>query len=156
MKLLGSVIYVTSSFCSFVFDWSLLSTLDSLLFCSFMITPERSIFKLGCSIEIISKSWKNCVWTMVFFCGMINMLGGFCGSRPFFRIRPDSNRRRYKPADVPSAALAAGQLTRMAERAELKSDTHRVRLAKPPAPGPSGFTLHIVVIRTGLEPVLQP
>ena len=34
-----------------------------------------------------------------------------------------------KPADLQSAAIAARRLTRMAERAELESDTSRVRLA---------------------------
>ena len=34
-----------------------------------------------------------------------------------------------KPADLQSAAIAARQLTHMAERAELESDTLRVRLA---------------------------
>ena len=30
---------------------SLLSTLDSLLLCVFMITPARRLFKMGCSIR---------------------------------------------------------------------------------------------------------
>ena len=34
-----------------------------------------------------------------------------------------------KPADLQSAAIAARRLTHMAERAELESDTLRVRLA---------------------------
>ena len=34
-----------------------------------------------------------------------------------------------KPADLQSAAIAARRLTHMAERAELESDTHWVRLA---------------------------
>ena len=34
-----------------------------------------------------------------------------------------------KPADLQSAAIAARRLTHMAERAELESDTQRVRLA---------------------------
>ena len=34
-----------------------------------------------------------------------------------------------KPADLQSAAMAARRLTHMAERAELESDTLRVRLA---------------------------
>ena len=34
-----------------------------------------------------------------------------------------------KPADLQSAAIAARRLTHMAERAELESDTRRVRLA---------------------------
>ncbi len=44
----------------------------------------------------------------------------------------------------------------VAERAELESDTDiSVRSAKPAAPEPSGFTLHLfVVMPRGLEPVL--
>ena len=34
-----------------------------------------------------------------------------------------------KPADLQSAAIATKRLTHMAERAELESDTQRVRLA---------------------------
>ena len=50
MQLLGSIIYVTSTF--FGFDWGgLLSTLDSLLFCIFMIHPPFTICKMGCFIR---------------------------------------------------------------------------------------------------------
>ena len=56
--------------------------MDSLLFCSFMITQESVFFKLGYSIEMLAKCWNNCVWTQDFFCGMIVMLGGFRRWRP--------------------------------------------------------------------------
>ena len=42
---------------------SLLSTLDSLLFCIFMIHPGSQFFKMGCSIRIDAKSWRKWVWT---------------------------------------------------------------------------------------------
>ena len=77
MKLLGSVIYVTSAFCGFVCEGSLLSTLDSLLCCAFIILWNFAFFKLGCSIELRDKCWKPCAWTQVFFCDMIFLLGGF-------------------------------------------------------------------------------
>ena len=63
MKLLGSIIYVTSTFYRFVFEGSFTCTLDSLLFCIFMIHPVSPIFKMGCSIRMGAKSWRNCVWT---------------------------------------------------------------------------------------------
>ena len=59
MQLLGSIIYITSSFYRFVFSWSLLSTLDSLLFCIFIIHPVFSFFKMGCSIRNDAKSYEN-------------------------------------------------------------------------------------------------
>ena len=82
MKLLGSVIYITSAFYRFVCEGSLLSTLDSLLFCSFIIHRKWTVFKLGCSIEITAKCWNNCEWTQVFFCDMMVMLGGFRAWKP--------------------------------------------------------------------------
>ena len=59
MQLLGSIIYVTSTFYRFVFDGSLLSTLDSLLFCIFIIHPEYYICKMGCSIRKRPKSYEK-------------------------------------------------------------------------------------------------
>ncbi len=44
MKLLGSIIYVTSTF--YGFEGEFVSTLDSLLFCIFILTPESGIFKM--------------------------------------------------------------------------------------------------------------
>ena len=38
---------------------SLLSTLDSLLFCIFIIHPVRAVFKMGCYIRIYAKSYEN-------------------------------------------------------------------------------------------------
>ena len=38
---------------------SLLSTLDSLLFCIFIIHLVFSFFKMGCSIRMDAKSWRN-------------------------------------------------------------------------------------------------
>ncbi len=49
MQLLGSIIYVTSTF--YCFEGSLLSTLDSLLFCIFMIPLNGLIFKMEYSIK---------------------------------------------------------------------------------------------------------
>ena len=90
-------------FLQFCFCGSLLSTLDSLLFCSFIIPPESLFFKLGCSIEIPSKCWQNCVWTQVFFCDMIIMLGGFCKrSRPFFITDCCARVSRPHPPDAVS------------------------------------------------------
>ena len=57
MQLLGSIIYITSSF--YGFEGSLLSTLDSLLFCSFIIHPEFDFCKMGSSIRIHAKSYEN-------------------------------------------------------------------------------------------------
>ncbi len=56
MQLLGSIIYITSAFYRF---GSLLSTLDSLLFCIFIIHPDFGFFKMGCSIRITVKSYEN-------------------------------------------------------------------------------------------------
>ena len=56
MKLLGSIIYVTSAFYRF---GSLLSTLDSLLFCIFIIHPVFNFCKMGCSIRMKAKSYEN-------------------------------------------------------------------------------------------------
>ena len=56
MKLLGSIIYVTSAFYRF---GSLLSTLDSLLFCIFIIHLKFVFFKMGCSIRMDAKSYEN-------------------------------------------------------------------------------------------------
>ena len=50
MKLLGSIIYLTSAFYSFE-GVGLLSTLDSLLLCAFMITQVFGLFKMGCYIR---------------------------------------------------------------------------------------------------------
>ena len=58
MKLLGSGICITSTFYSLDGE-SLLSTLDSLLFGSFMITPDKGFFKMVCSIRMGTKSWRN-------------------------------------------------------------------------------------------------
>ena len=38
---------------------SLLSTLDSLLFCIFIIHPDILFFKMGCYIRIHAKSYEN-------------------------------------------------------------------------------------------------
>ena len=59
MQLLGSIIYITSSFCSFD-RGGLLSTLDSLLFCTFIIHMLFSFFKMGYSIRMNPKAWRNC------------------------------------------------------------------------------------------------
>ena len=59
MQLLGSIIYVTSAFYRFVFEGSFTCTLDSLLFGIFIIHPELRFFKMGCSIRIHEKSWRN-------------------------------------------------------------------------------------------------
>ena len=50
--------------------------------------------------------------------------------RPFYMVgQVGLEPTMVKPADLQSAAIAARRLTRMAERAELESDTSRVRLA---------------------------
>ena len=38
---------------------SLLSTLDSLLFCIFIIQPKSTLFKMGCYIRNTTKSYGN-------------------------------------------------------------------------------------------------
>ena len=38
---------------------SLLSTLDSLLFCIFIVHPVCQLFKMGCSIRNGAKSWRK-------------------------------------------------------------------------------------------------
>ena len=58
-KLLGSIIYITSSFYRFVFYGSLLSTLDLSLFCIVIIHPLFAFCKMGCSISNSAKSWRN-------------------------------------------------------------------------------------------------
>ena len=50
MQLLGSIIYLTSAFYSFE-GVGLLSTLDSLLLCAFMITRFSVFYKMGCYIR---------------------------------------------------------------------------------------------------------
>ena len=59
------------------------------------------------------------------------MLGGFHMEVALFRLvgQVGLEPTMVKPADLQSAAIAARRLTRMAERAELESDTSRVRLA---------------------------
>ncbi len=54
MKLLGSIIYVTSAFYSF--EGSLLSTLDSLLFCIFIIHRKNRFFKMEYSLKSFNSS----------------------------------------------------------------------------------------------------
>ena len=56
MQLLGSIIYITSTFYEF---GSLLSTLDSLLFCIFIIQFFFAIIKMGCSIRKSANSYGN-------------------------------------------------------------------------------------------------
>ena len=48
------------------FQERFLSTLDSLLFCTFMIPPVSALFKMGYSLRIHAESWRNCVWTTTF------------------------------------------------------------------------------------------
>ena len=69
-----------------LFLGSLLSTLDSLLFCIFIITPVRRNCKMGCSIRIGVKSWRKWEWTGENRCGMIFMLGGFYKEAARFRL----------------------------------------------------------------------
>ena len=63
MQLLGSIIYITSYFLQICFLGSLLSTLDSLLFCIFILTQVRKVFKMGCSIRKCAKYRVKCGWT---------------------------------------------------------------------------------------------
>ena len=60
MQLLGSVICVTSDFYGFAIKGSLLSTLDSLLFCIFIIQLKFRFFKMGYSIRIGDKYRTKC------------------------------------------------------------------------------------------------
>ena len=62
---------------------------------------------------------------------MIFMLGGFHKEAARFCLvgQVGLEPTMVKPADLQSAAMAARRLTHMAERAELESDTQRVRLA---------------------------
>ena len=59
------------------------------------------------------------------------MLGGFHKEAAHFYLlgQVGLEPTMVKPADLQSAAIAARRLTHMAERAELESDTFRVRLA---------------------------
>ena len=59
------------------------------------------------------------------------MLGGFRREAAHFYLvgQVGLEPTMVKPADLQSAAIAARRLTHMAERAELESDTQRVRLA---------------------------
>ena len=59
------------------------------------------------------------------------MLGGFHSEVALFCLvgQVGLEPTMVKPADLQSAAIAARRLTHMAERAELESDTLRVRLA---------------------------
>ena len=59
------------------------------------------------------------------------MLGGFHKEAAHFYLvgQVGLEPTMVKPADLQSAAIAARRLTHMAERAELESDTLRVRLA---------------------------
>ena len=138
MKLLGSVIYVTSYFLWIWLIGSLLSTLDSLLFCSFIIHRKFPFFKLGCSIEITAKCWNNCEWTQVFFCDMMVMLGGFRAWKPpifvcMFRScsashkeqTSDSGRTPPEKPPVPSGYDAASAACpAMSDPAPCASDSH--------------------------------
>ena len=82
--MMGSLIYVTSYFLQICVWGSLLSTLDSLLFCIFIIQPDRRKYKMGCSIKESAKVWKIRRFTDDFGCGMIFMLGGFREEAAFF------------------------------------------------------------------------
>ena len=62
-------------------------------------------------------------------CDMIFMLGGLWAARFCLVGQIGLEPTMVKPADLQSAAIAARRLTHMAERAELESDTQRVRLA---------------------------
>ena len=59
------------------------------------------------------------------------MLGGFHKEAAHFYLvgQVGLEPTMVKPADLQSAAIATRRLTHMAERAELESDTLRVRLA---------------------------
>jgi len=69
-----------------LFWGSLLSTLDSLLFCIFIIQPGMGFFKMGCSIKERGKVWKIRRFTDVFRCDKIIMLGGFHKEVARFRL----------------------------------------------------------------------
>ncbi len=93
--MMGSLIFVTSYFLQICFWGSLLSTLDSLLFCIFIIQPVRRKCKMGCSIKERRKVWRKSGFTDVFGCGMITMLGGFCGGRSFSHEMADLSGKFY-------------------------------------------------------------
>ena len=64
---------------------SLVSTLDSLLFCSFIIARGAGIFKMGCSIRMTAKCWGNWEWTSGEDFDILIMLGGFQDGSRFLR-----------------------------------------------------------------------
>ena len=98
-----------------LFLGSLLSTLDSLLFCIFIITPGQRKCKMGCSIKERRKVWKIRGFTGAFPYGMINMLGGFHKEAARFRLvgQVGLEPTMGNPADLQSAAIAARRLTRI-------------------------------------------
>ena len=103
---------------------SLLSTLDSLLFCIFIIHPDILFFKMGCSIRIDAKSWRKWVWTSgcpmwydIYVgrpVGRLLLLVGQVGLEPTM----------VKPADLQSAAIATRRLTHMAWTEGLEPPTN--------------------------------
>ena len=98
-----------------LFWGSLLSTLDSLLFCIFIIQPVRRNFKMGCSIKERGKVWRKSGFTDVLRCDMISMLGGFHKEAARFRLvgQVGLEPTMGNPADLQSAAIAARRLTRI-------------------------------------------
>ena len=98
-----------------LFWGSLLSTLDSLLFCIFIIQPGMGFFKMGCSIKERGKVWKIRRFTDVFRCDKIIMLGGFHKEAARFRLvgQVGLEPTMGNPADLQSAAIAARRLARI-------------------------------------------
>ena len=98
MKLLGSIVYITSAFYRFVLG-SLLSTLDSLLFCIFIIQPDQRKCKMGCSTKERGKVWRKSGFTDALRCGMIFMLG-----LPHFNVKQSLLYLRTAVVAAPNCA----------------------------------------------------
>ena len=77
MQLLGSIIYLTSTFYRFVFSEVCLVHWTHSFFCIFIIQSLCFYFKMGSSIRNISNFYRKREWTARYIYDMIIMLGGF-------------------------------------------------------------------------------
>ena len=103
--MMGSLIFVTSYFLQILLTGSLLSTLDSLLFCIFILHPNLPFCKMGCSIKESAKVWRNSGFTDGLGCGMMTMLGGFRKEVAQFIFLKDSQCERKTPNSFQNSVL---------------------------------------------------
>ena len=88
--------YVTSSFYRLVYIGGLTSTLDSLLFCIFILHPTLPFCKMGSSIKESPKVWRNSGFTDDLGCDMMVMLGGLQAAC-FVCLKDPQNKTKDQP-----------------------------------------------------------